>query len=216
MTKILLIRHGHVEGITPERFRGRADLALTERGRREAKAVAQRIAAGWHPKAIYASPLQRCTATATAISEACGGPPWRILDALKDIDYGEWQFKTHQEVKAAAPRLFAAWFTTPQLVAFPKGESLQDLIARSADALRSILSQHADETVVAVSHDSVNRALLMQLLDQPISSYWRVSQDPCCINEIDIVEGKVRIGRINERHHLDVVIADQAQAGPRQ
>jgi broad specificity phosphatase PhoE len=29
MTKILLIRHGHVEGIKPERFRGREPLALT-------------------------------------------------------------------------------------------------------------------------------------------------------------------------------------------
>jgi broad specificity phosphatase PhoE len=28
MTKIILVRHGHVEGISPERFRGRADLAL--------------------------------------------------------------------------------------------------------------------------------------------------------------------------------------------
>ena len=29
MTKIILVRHGHVEGISPERFRGRAELALT-------------------------------------------------------------------------------------------------------------------------------------------------------------------------------------------
>ena len=29
MTKIILVRHGHVEGISPERFRGRADLLLT-------------------------------------------------------------------------------------------------------------------------------------------------------------------------------------------
>jgi len=40
MTKILLTRHGHVEGITPERFRGRQQLALTERGRAEARALA--------------------------------------------------------------------------------------------------------------------------------------------------------------------------------
>ena len=33
MTKILSVRHGHVEGIDPERFRGRADLPLTEQGK---------------------------------------------------------------------------------------------------------------------------------------------------------------------------------------
>jgi len=36
MTKVLLIRHGYVEGIKSERFRGRADLELTGRGQREA------------------------------------------------------------------------------------------------------------------------------------------------------------------------------------
>ena len=50
MTKILLTRHGHVEGITPERFRGRQLLALTERGGAEARALARRIAGAWKPK----------------------------------------------------------------------------------------------------------------------------------------------------------------------
>jgi probable phosphoglycerate mutase len=68
MARIVLVRHGHVEGITPERFRGRADLALTERGRREAQAVTRRIAAGWTPSAIYTSPARRCMATAAPIS----------------------------------------------------------------------------------------------------------------------------------------------------
>jgi probable phosphoglycerate mutase len=125
-----------------------------------------------------------------------------VLNELNDIDYGEWQFKSYEQIQTAFPTLFAAWFATPHLIRFPKGEALQDLVARSADALRSILDHHPDETVVAVAHDSVNRALLMQLLDQPLSSYWRVAQDPCCVNEIDIVGARVRVGRINETGHL--------------
>jgi hypothetical protein len=53
MTKILLTRHGHVEGIHPERFRGHAELALTPQGVAEAKAVAARIAATWKPVTVY-------------------------------------------------------------------------------------------------------------------------------------------------------------------
>jgi broad specificity phosphatase PhoE len=56
MTKILLVRHGHVEGIKPERFRGRQPLELTAQGRAEAAAVARRIATGWKPKHLYSSP----------------------------------------------------------------------------------------------------------------------------------------------------------------
>ena len=33
MAKLLLVRHGHVEGIQPERFRGRTDVALSAEGR---------------------------------------------------------------------------------------------------------------------------------------------------------------------------------------
>jgi len=201
VTKILLLRHGHVEGIKPERFRGRADLALTERGRAEAQAVAGRVASGWRPRHVYTSPARRCIATAAAVAAACGLEP-RVLDDLNDIDYGAWQSRSYDEVRAAEPELFAAWMTTPHLVGFPGGESLPDVVARTARALRFILARHAEETVVAVSHDSANRALLMQLLDQPLAAYWRLTQDPCCINEIDIVGGTIRVLRINETHHL--------------
>jgi hypothetical protein len=71
MTKILLIRHGHVEGIKPERFRGREPLELTDQGRGEAAAVANRIAGRWQPRSIYTSPLSRCVKTAEAVAEAC-------------------------------------------------------------------------------------------------------------------------------------------------
>jgi broad specificity phosphatase PhoE len=86
---------------------------------------------------------------------------------------------------------------------FPGGDSLQDLVARSADAVRLALDSHPDGTVVLVSHDSVNRALLLQLADLPLSSYWRLAQTPCCINEIDVTDNQVRILATNETSHLD-------------
>ena len=44
----------------------------------------------------------------------------------------------------------------------------------------------------------MNRALLLQLLDQPLSAYWNLAQDPCCLNEIDIAGEKIEILRIND------------------
>ncbi len=40
MTRLVLVRHGHVDGIKPERFRGRMDLPLTAEGGRQAHATA--------------------------------------------------------------------------------------------------------------------------------------------------------------------------------
>lgn len=207
MTKILLTRHGHVDGIKPERFRGREPLELTAQGRADAAAIAQRIAAAWQPGKIYTSPMDRCIETAAAIAKACGTAAntvaVEICDDLNDLDYGAWQFKTFEQAKAQNPKLFAAWFAGPQFVHFPDGEALQDLVARAANALRMVLSRHPDDTIVLVGHDSVNRALLMELLDQPLSAYWRVAQDPCCLNEIDVDARKIFVRRINETAHLE-------------
>ena len=202
MTKIILVRHGHVEGIHPPRFRGREDLALTERGKAEALAVARRIAEKWHPACVYTSPLSRCVLTGAAIASACRIQSTSI-EELNDIDYGSWKMRTYAEMQASEPEAYASWFATPHLVRFPGGDSLQELASRTADALRFVLARHADQTVVMVGHDSVNRALLVQLADLPLSSYWILAQDPCCINEIDIVAARIQIRGVNDTAHLD-------------
>jgi phosphoserine phosphatase len=202
MTKILLTRHGHVEGIKPERFRGREQLELTARGRSETAAVAERIADAWQPSKIYTSPMNRCVATGAAIAKACGITA-EICGDLNDIDYGAWQFKTFADAKADDPALFAAWFASPQTVRFPGGESLQDGAARCANAMRLVLARHPHDTIALVGHDSVNRVLLLQCLDLPLSAYWRIDQAPCCLNEIDIDGGSICIVRVNETRHLD-------------
>ena len=208
MTKIILTRHGHVEGIKPERFRGREPLQLTKRGVEEAAALAQRIAVHWRPSHIYTSPMGRCVATAAAIARATGIAA-KTCDDLNDIDYGAWQFKTFTEAKAQNAALFAAWFAAPQLVRFPNGESLQDLAARTSNALRMVLARHTDETAVLVGHDSVNRALLLELLELPLSAYWRLAQEPCCLNEIDVNAAGVRVRSINETQHLEAIAAER-------
>ena len=202
MTKILLTRHGHVDGIRPARFRGRAELALTERGAAQADALARRVAGGWKPVAVYTSPLQRCVVTGGKIAAACGVKA-ETRQGLGDIDYGRWQMRTHDEVKVETPEAFQQWHTAPQLTRFPGGESLQDVVARTSDAVREMLERFPGETVVLVGHDSVNRVLLMQLLDMPLSAYWRLVQDPCTLNEIEVAAtGEVQVQRVNDTSHL--------------
>jgi phosphoserine phosphatase len=202
MTRLLLIRHGHVEGIDPETFRGRADIPLTPLGTRQARATARRIAAHWQVGAVYTSPLQRCLHTGAAIASACAVPS-AVLEGLSDIDYGDWQGKTVAQVRTSAPESFERWHSAPQLMRFPGGESLQDLVARVAGALGDVLARHGGDTVVLVGHDSVNRALLLQLLDQPLSAYWRLQQHPCGISEAVVDGTQVQVIRVNETAHLD-------------
>jgi probable phosphoglycerate mutase len=201
MTRLLLTRHGHVEGIRPARFRGRAELPLTPIGLAQAEALAQRVARQWKPAAVYTSGLQRCVVTGARIG-ALTGAPSSVAGGLMDLDYGRWQMRTHDELRAESPEAFNLWHTAPHLMRFPDGESLQDLVARTANALRAVLARHPTDAVVMVGHDSVNRALLLQLLDQPLASYWKLAQDPCCLNEILIESGRVLVLRVNDTSHL--------------
>jgi phosphoserine phosphatase len=203
VTTILLVRHGHVPGILPERFRGRTDIELTERGAAEARDTAQWIARSWRPTIVYTSPMKRCKDTGAAIAQQCKVGV-EIITGLNDLDYGEWQWRTHAAVAAEWPVLYHRWRTTPHLMRFPNGESLQELVARAADALRLAIDSHRAETIVMVGHDSVNRALLLQALDQPLSAYWKLAQDPCAINEITAAPDRVVVVGLNETAHLRI------------
>jgi broad specificity phosphatase PhoE len=114
----------------------------------------------------FCSSMGRCVTTAQAISERCHLPV-EIAHSLNDIDYGDWQWKTKEEVARDWPEQYRTWLERPALMQFPGGESFQTLLTRAADALRAALSRNTDGPLILVAHDSVNRAMLLQLLDLP-------------------------------------------------
>ena len=146
MTKIILVRHGHVDGIMPHRFRGRVDLQLTSIGQEQARRTAMRIESAWRPARIYSSPMSRSIATGRAI-----GARFSLnveTDAgLNDLDFGNWQGLTPVEARSRWPNEFDTWFRAPHLANIPEGESLQTVLARVTATLRTILSRHPNDVV---------------------------------------------------------------------
>jgi phosphoserine phosphatase len=183
MTRIILVRHGHVDWLAPERFRGRAELPLSDLGHRQAQAAAGYIAATWKPDAVYTSPLGRCRETGAVIAAPFHLEP-QPVDGLADIDYGEWQGLTRDQAKQRWPDETELWFRSPHLALIPGGETLAAVLSRATAALRDIMRDHRDGTVAMVGHDSINRVLLLFALELPLSRYWRLRQDPCGVNEL--------------------------------
>jgi broad specificity phosphatase PhoE len=202
MLRILVVRHGEVPGIEPERFRGSANYQLTERGLHEAQLTARRIALHWQPTIIYTSPRQRCIDTGRFIAEQCHAPA-QVLEDLYDLDYGAWTERTHDEIRAAHPAEYRRWKTQPHLMRFPGGISLQDVSMRVADALRLVTERHAGASVVLVGHDSGNRCLLLHVLGLPLSAYWSIRQTPCGISELVAGDDGIAVLRMNETAHLE-------------
>jgi len=203
MTRIVLTRHGQTEwNVRPPRFRGRAELALTETGLEQARATARRICDAYDPCAVYTSPLGRCVTTGEIIARPLKLTS-RALAGLNDIDYGAWQGLTAGEAKAGWPEEFATWSETPYLARPPAGETLQEMLARVSDTVRELLREHPRDTAVLVGHDSVNRVLLLHALGLPLSSYPCLAQDNAAISEIEFSDGRFRLKAMNETFHLE-------------
>jgi len=153
MHSIYLIRHEEPE--LRGRFIGRTDPPLTAAGQRSAVAKL----AGLEFAAIYVSPLRRARQTAGAIG---GGVTPVVIPELAEIDFGEWEGFTWQEIQErwpnAACRKVEDWLG----VTTPGGESWIDFCARVDRALDTILAGPMPTAVVA--HMVVNSAIAARLL----------------------------------------------------
>jgi broad specificity phosphatase PhoE len=197
---IILVRHGEVPGIAPPRFRGRTQLPLTPRGVEQAARTATYLCATSEAGAIWAGPLDRCQRTAQAIAGAQGLAP-RTVAALNDIDYGQWQGQSYAEVRTLDPTGFEGWMTRPDGARIPGAETLQQVTMRAIAAVEAALADAA-ATLIFVSHDSVNRLILLHVLGLPPSQYHALEQAPCAVSRLHTDGARWRVTSMNETAHL--------------
>ena len=202
MTRIIVVRHGQTawnEG-EGERFRGRADIELDEKGIRQAEATAKRIAREG-VNAIYSSPLKRTMSTAKALSEP-PGLPVQPIEGLIDIDFGKWQGLSLKEAADDDPKLYDLWLQSPHLVTFPGGENLGQVQQRVVSALETLIPGHREQTIVLVSHKVVCKVLLCHLIGLGTSGYWKVEQDTCAVNIAEAEDDIIKVALLNDTCHL--------------
>jgi probable phosphomutase (TIGR03848 family) len=179
---VLLVRHGTTPTtgkVLPGRSTG---LHLSDAGRAQAEAVAQRIAALKRaPVAVYASPLERTRETAAPIARALGLRV-RSERALLEADMGSW---TGEELKVLAKK--PEWATVqrwPSGFRFPGGESFLEMSARIQSAILGLVTAHRGETVVAVSHADPIKAALAAAAGTPLDQFQRLVVSPCSVSAL--------------------------------
>lgn len=203
-TRLYLIRHGATTLSVEDRFAGSTDVELSDEGRRQAEALAIRLADD-KIKAVYASPLRRTVATATIIGRPHGLTP--ILNAgLREIDHGRWEQLRRADVEAQFSEEYAAWEEDPYLFAPSGGESGLSVMARALPVIREIVMQHAGENIVVVSHKATIRLLITSLLGFDPRGYRdRLDQSPACLNVLDFKDPvRARLMLFNDvSHYVD-------------
>ncbi|NMB53932.1 MAG: histidine phosphatase family protein [Leptolinea sp.] len=200
--KVILVRHGQTEWNKIERFRGRYNIPLNQTGIDQATKTGIRISNKWKPIAIYSSPMGRAMQTAVKIAEFCKQPVFPC-DGLNDIDYGEWQGLTPEEVNRQWPDLLKVWYEMPEMAYIPGGESLTQVRERAMASIMELCQKHPDSNLVLVSHTVVIRMILLAILGAGKDHFWRISQEPCAINVFEVQNNQYRLVSFNDTCHLD-------------
>ena len=180
-TLVLLVRHG-LTATTGRLLPGRAPgLHLSDEGRRQADAVARRIAALRRVAAVYTSPLERARETAMPIARA-RRLVLRVDRGLLEVDIGRW---TGQPiVRASRKPEWQAVQRHPSGFRFPGGESFIEMQARVVGALGRIVARHRGQTIVAVFHADPIKAAVAHALGAHLDLFQRIAIAPASVTAI--------------------------------
>jgi broad specificity phosphatase PhoE len=166
LQRVTLVRHGETEGQSSIRYYGRTDVPLSPLGRLQMERV-RAVLATRRFAAVYTSTLSRASEAARIISETAGGTALTpvLIAGFDEIDFGEWEGLTIEEIRDRYPRLYIEWeahrggdFT------YPGGESTRGLRERVACALHEVLAQAPSGELLFVLHKGVIRCILAELL----------------------------------------------------
>lgn len=172
---IYLIRHGETGHANENRFYGSTDLPLSETGREQARALRPWLAGrlGVNFRAV-ASPRRRALET---LQEALPGTPPVIDPDLREMDFGQCEGLTLEEIEARFPALLRLWVGFSPKLTFPGGENLGEYLARIRRAAAR-LSGGPGETLAVFSHGGVIRSLICRFLRVPFRAQGAF-QLPC-------------------------------------
>jgi broad specificity phosphatase PhoE len=180
---MVLTRHGATPRSNPEQHLGQGiDIALSDEGRAAARALAARLD-GVAFDRVVASPLRRAQETADLLA---GGRPIESDARIAEMDYGEWEGLTYEQIEARDPELRDRWVADPGTVACPGGESGDDVARRAASFVGDAVRWAGDaeglgqrRRMLVVAHATFNRILLSVVLGVPLRDYRRrFRQDP--------------------------------------
>ncbi len=174
---LYLIRHAHTEN-QGSRCISRTDLSLSGIGMEQAASLRDWVK-NLPVSAIYSSPLRRCIETARIM--AGGKLPVQIVDDLREMDVGEWENLTFDEIRARYPQAYAARGERPGTTTPPGGESFIDAGARLVACLDRLLAQ-SEGDIAVVAHAGVNRGALCRLMNLSPDDVLSITQPHGCVN----------------------------------
>lgn len=168
-TRLLLVRHGETDWARDRRHTGRTDVAINERGRAQATALADVLPLD-DIAAVWTSPLVRATETAGLAGLAVD----RVVDDLMEWDYGAAEGISTADLRVDHPG-WDVWDDGVRMLG-GGGEEVADVGARVDQVIAEARTMPG--TVVLVAHAHLLRILTARWLGLPAVAGRHFTLDP--------------------------------------
>ena len=195
--KLLVIRHGESEADLLDVHEGRADFALTERGHRQAEAMADYVADNYNISKIYASTLTRAKQTAQHLSDKTG------ISVVFDENLMEF----NNGLLAGLPRAVVRE-KYPEIPDLPIDkavygqESQVEFRQRAENALSRIINESEnDETIAVVSHGGMINQLYRSFFNMPVDCIYFFNTADTGIHIWSLTDKERRVIKANYDEH---------------
>lgn len=196
MLNVYLLRHGETQyNAEGNRYCGRTDIGLTEKGVKQAEAVFNQLK-GKKMDAVYSSPLERARLTAEI---ACGNKTVKTDQRIIEVDFGDWEGKKKETFIAENASLWNAWMEGPeQSKAGGTGETGNAVVKRVDDFFSEMLRKHSGETILVVGHNGINRLYMAYKLGMALKHYRRIVQENSSLTLFELDdEGEFLLKKLN-------------------
>lgn len=162
---IAISRHGQTDSNVSRLWVGRRDDELNERGKEQAKALAEDLK-GYNFDFVISSDKKRAIETAKIVSRELEIPYWGAMEILRDRDYGEVEGLSSEQILSK----FGIWMTnalSPELDNIKGAEKVMEIYDRVRNFVDLIKKRFEGRSMVVVAHGSFVRAFYELYVGDP-------------------------------------------------
>ena len=199
--RLILVRHGETEWNRQNRIVGHTEIGLNETGRWQVERLARALA-GEGASALYCSPLRRARQTADEIAGCCRLAV-AIDDDLKEVDAGELDGVTIEEVMQRYGDFWQEWVSGAPELSMPGGESMSDLQDRAWSAVERARRSHPADGVIMVTHTLTIMSILTRAMGMGLADFRRFRLRLASISALSFGQRGVSLELFNATHHLE-------------
>lgn len=145
---------------------------------------------------IACSPLERTRDTAAAIAGACRLAPPVTVDALIEIDMGDWTGAPFGTLTGPA---WEAWNVSRGSARIPGGETMAEATSRIIGYMREAAAQEDGAVIALVTHSDMIRGAVAETIGLPLDNLLRFDIAPASISRVVMGDWGARLVSLNER-----------------